>query len=62
MKTTKLQTLRTELFNTNDAIRAFSIGCPWLSPDGLAEAPSLAWLKMQKNTLVRQIAKLKGAA
>ena len=53
--------LRNEIGDVTLAIKAFQIGCPWLAPSGYDEAPSLEWLKMQKNAIARQIGKLRAA-
>ena len=58
----ELNELRNEIANCNQAIKAFALGMKWLAPDGLNEAPSIEWLKMQKNLCVRRITTLKGVA
>jgi stage V sporulation protein SpoVS len=63
MKTQNTSTvaqLRNEIANCNQAIKAFALGMKWLAPDGLNEAPSIAWLQMQKRICLRQIFTLKG--
>ena len=51
--------LRNEIGDCNQAIKAFQLGLPHLAPGDLKEAPSVKWLKMQKNLCVRQLNKLR---
>lgn len=58
----EINALRIEIGNCNLAIKAFQLGEKQLAPDGLNDAPSVEWLKMQKNVCVRRINKLKALA
>jgi stage V sporulation protein SpoVS len=55
----EMNELRNEIADCNQAIKAFSLGMKWLAPNGLSEAPSIEWLKMQKKYCVRRISSLK---
>jgi hypothetical protein len=55
---TTRQDLLNEIADCTLAIKAFKIGCPWLAPDGLADAPSVVWLEMQQRACRRQLARL----
>ena len=43
------QQLLIEIANCTQAIKAFRLGCRWLAPDELADAPSIPWLEMQQR-------------
>lgn len=60
-KTEKINELRSEIANCNQAIKAFKLGVKWLAPDDLSQAPSVKWLEMQKRLCVLQINDLKAA-
>ena len=54
--------LRNEIANLNWAIKAFESGMKWLAPDGLSEAPSIKWLKMQKKLCAHQLNQIRNQA
>jgi hypothetical protein len=47
-----------EIADCAAAIKAFNIGCPWLAPAGLHEAPSIKWLEMQQRTCRKKLAQM----
>jgi hypothetical protein len=53
---TTRQELLIEIADCTAAIKAFKIGCPWLAPAGLHEAPSIDWLYMQHRACRQQLA------
>jgi hypothetical protein len=44
-----------EIANCAAAIKAFKIGCPWLAPSDLIDAPSIEWIEMHRKACQRQL-------
>jgi len=59
----KITELQNEIANCNWAIKAFEADMKWLAPSELSQAPSLEWIKIQKNLCIRQLNEIrKGGA
>ena len=51
-----------EIADFTAAINAFRIGCPWLAPAGLHDAPSIEWLRMQQRSCRKELARMNEVA
>jgi len=54
--------LRNEIYNCTVAIKAFKMGMKHFAPDGLDEAPSIEWLRMQKRICINHLDKMREEA
>lgn len=54
--------IRNEIADCTWAIKAFRMGMKWLAPGGYADAPSIAWLEMQRRGLRSKLEVIKEVA